>query len=137
MPFEKLAARAFGFSPPVPVSKKSAKFSFHCRSDRRQHDVGTFNICPMAKEDALRLIAPAFAVEELTNRRGDMQLGCVHPQQIDFCDRGGPRRCYADVRNVMSWWPVAQLSMPFCGRWTASHVLRCHQVNVEYDAKRR
>ena len=77
MPFEKLAARAFGFSPPVPVSKKSAKFSFHCRSDRRRHDVGTFNICPMAKEDALRLIAPAFAVEELTNRRGDMQLGYV------------------------------------------------------------
>ena len=123
--------------PACTSLEEICELSFHCRSDRRQHDVGTFNICPIAKEDALRLIAPAFAVEELTDRRDDMQLRCVHSQQIDFCDRDGPRRYYADARNdhvLVASRPVAHAILRALDR---PHVLGCHQEKVEYDAKRR
>ena len=39
-------------------------------------------ISPLAEVEALRLIAPAFTVEELADRRGAIQFRRVDPQQI-------------------------------------------------------
>ncbi|MFZ0851123.1 MAG: hypothetical protein WAO08_18180 [Hyphomicrobiaceae bacterium] len=73
------------------------KLSLHRRSDRREHDVGPFNVRPLAKKEALSLSAPAFAVEELANCGGGIEFRCVYPKHVDLCDRDGPGGYYADA----------------------------------------
>ena len=138
MPLEKLAARAFGFSPPVPVSKKSA-------NSRSIVDRTAANMAWARSTSAQwpKKMLSASLRQHLQSKNSPI-AGATY--SCAACIRS--RSIFAIATVSVATMPMLRnghvlvakspsCSMPFCGCSTASHVLGCHQVNVEYDAKRR
>src|SRR5262245_36424564 len=66
--------------------EESRELLLHCRPHHREHQQSTSRVILVAKEEDLRGPAQTFAVEELADRRSNIEPGCVNAQHLDPSD---------------------------------------------------